>query len=109
MSFTQLSPGGSKLSIPRCTERPAFNGLLCQKSMLAGGVRGSPLLPSCGQAKEPSDTKVCILKLRLEKTLNPPRVMHRAHSCQHFVSGLDSLGFSEGKEAVLISRPQLLP
>lgn len=58
--------------------------------MLAAGVRVSPLLPSHGQAKEPSDTKHCRSKLRLKQTPAPPRVMHHAHSCQHFGFGLAS-------------------
>lgn len=69
-----------------------------QKSMLAGVARGSPLLPRCGQAKEPSDTKLCRLKLRLEKTLIPPTVMCHAHSCQHFVSGIASLVFLRARK-----------
>lgn len=52
-----------------------------QKSMLAAGVKVSPLLPSHGQTKEPSDTNHCRSE---QQTLVPPRLMHHAQSCHHF-------------------------
>lgn len=58
-----------------------------QKSMLTAGVKVSPLLPSHGQAKEPSDTNHRRSK---QQTVVPPRAMHHAHSCYHFGFGLAS-------------------
>lgn len=62
-----------------------------QKSALAAVVRDSLLLPNCGQAKEPSDPKDCRQKLRLDRKLVPPTVMHHAHSCHVLASPLGFL------------------
>lgn len=52
--------------------------------MLVVGFWASFLLPRCGQAKEPSNTKNSRPQLKVQQTLVPPTVRHHAHSCQHF-------------------------
>lgn len=78
-SFTSQAAQKQLLLMAWCTKNPCWLlelGCLCSQAM--------------DRPRNHQTQNNCRSKLRLKQTPAPPRVMHHAHSCQHFGFGLAS-------------------